>query len=239
MNRNRQRRHARRRLLGERCEPRYCLSGVAFSTHDIVASDAYQRLVCRRGGRGWRWGRGCALSVLDDDKIAWYENTTGRAASDRSSVISTAADGATSVFAADMDGDGDLDVLSASQATTRSPGTRTRTDRELWSAAGDHHGSAAMPDSVFAADLDGDGDLDVLSASFADSKIAWYENTDGRARFGPQQVITHGSGFAPIRCSRRTWTGTGIWMCSRRPTLTTRSPGTRTRTDTAAFGTRR
>lgn len=29
---------------------------------------------------------------------------------------------------------------------------------------------------VFAADLDNDGDLDVLSASSGDGKIAWYEN---------------------------------------------------------------
>ena len=33
--------------------------------------------------------------------------------------------------------------------------------------------------SVFAADVDGDGDMDVLSASQYDDKIAWYEN-DGR-----------------------------------------------------------
>jgi len=29
---------------------------------------------------------------------------------------------------------------------------------------------------VYAADLDGDGDLDVLSSSSGDDKIAWYEN---------------------------------------------------------------
>ncbi len=43
---------------------------------------------------------------------------------------------------------------------------------------------------VHAADIDGDGDLDVLSASWADDKIAWYENTDGTGSIGPQQVIT-------------------------------------------------
>ncbi len=30
--------------------------------------------------------------------------------------------------------------------------------------------------SVFATDMDGDGDTDVLSASFNDDKIAWYDN---------------------------------------------------------------
>ncbi|MDC0585095.1 VCBS repeat-containing protein [Planctomycetota bacterium] len=43
--------------------------------------------------------------------------------------------------------------------------------------------------SVYATDLDGDGDADVLSASFSDDKIAWYENLGGGS-FGAQQVIT-------------------------------------------------
>ena len=30
--------------------------------------------------------------------------------------------------------------------------------------------------SIYAIDVDSDGDIDVLSASFADDKIAWYEN---------------------------------------------------------------
>ncbi len=36
--------------------------------------------------------------------------------------------------------------------------------------------AAEMAESVFATDLDGDGDTDVLSASARDDKIAWYEN---------------------------------------------------------------
>ena len=53
------------------------------------------------------------------------------------------------------------------------------------------------PNSVFAADLDGDGDVDVLSASDSDQKIAWYENTDGKGSFGQQRVITTEAETAP------------------------------------------
>ena len=35
--------------------------------------------------------------------------------------------------------------------------------------------SADYAESVYATDLDGDGDADVLSASRYDDKIAWYE----------------------------------------------------------------
>jgi hypothetical protein len=42
--------------------------------------------------------------------------------------------------------------------------------------------------SVYAADLDGDGDTDVLSASEIDNKIAWYEN------LGPNQAPTADAG---------------------------------------------
>lgn len=45
---------------------------------------------------------------------------------------------------------------------------------------------------TFAADIDGDGDLDVLSASFFDNTIAWYENVDGLGSFGPKNTIISG-----------------------------------------------
>ena len=52
--------------------------------------------------------------------------------------------------------------------------------------------NALYAESVFAVDLDGDGDADMLSASGLDDEIAWYENrlNESTLDFGPQQVIT-------------------------------------------------
>ena len=43
--------------------------------------------------------------------------------------------------------------------------------------------------SVYAADVDADGDMDVLSASMNDDKIAWYEN-DGSESFTEHAIST-------------------------------------------------
>ena len=42
---------------------------------------------------------------------------------------------------------------------------------------------AQNPQSVYALDLDGDGDMDVLSANWDDNTITWYEN-DGSEKIG-------------------------------------------------------
>ncbi len=125
-----------------------------------------------------------------DDKIAWYENTDGLGSFGPEQIISSDADHALSVYATDIDGDGDMDVLSASE----------NDDKIAWYENTDGLGSfgpeqiittdADHAISVYAADIDGDGDMDVLSASEDDNKIAWYENTDGLGSFGPEQIIT-------------------------------------------------
>ena len=103
-------------------------------------------------------------------------------------VITKDADGAYTVFAADLDGDGDADVLSASFGDDKiawyeNLGGGTFSGQRVITADAD--GAA----SVFAADLDGDGDADALSASNGDDKIAWYENLGG-GTFSGQRIIT-------------------------------------------------
>ena len=125
-----------------------------------------------------------------DEKIAWYENLDGLGNFGEQEIISTNIPGTRDVYAADLDGNEDMDVLAVSTAS----------DEVLWfentNGQGDF-GTAqiitAIADgvlSVYAADIDGDEDMDVLSAEFGDDTIAWFENTDGMGNFGVEQIIT-------------------------------------------------
>ncbi len=107
---------------------------------------------------------------------------------DTQQIITTNAFAAHSVYSTDLDGDGDMDVLSASFVDDKISWYENDGDGNFGSqqiittnADGAH--------SVYSTDLDGDGDMDVLSASFDDDKIAWYEN-DGDGNFFSQQIIT-------------------------------------------------
>ena len=51
----------------------------------------------------------------NDDKIAWYRNVNGDGSSWTTTTVTTSAGGAQSVIAADVDGDGRMDLASASR----------------------------------------------------------------------------------------------------------------------------
>jgi hypothetical protein len=127
----------------------------------------------------------CASNA--DDKIAWYENDAGSPPAFTEHIIATTANGPRSVSVADVDDDGDLDVLSASAYD----------DKIAWweNSGGSSPAfighiiatNANYVQWVTAADVDGDKDLDVLSASEWDDKIAWYENNGS----SPPAFISH------------------------------------------------
>ncbi len=132
----------------------------------------------------------------DDNKIAWYENLNGLGSFGDQQVISDEAIWAVRVLAADLDGDGDLDVVSASE----------QDDKVAWYPNTDGAGTFGDPiiittnadavRDIKLEDVDGDGDYDILSASAADDKIAWYENTDGAGTFSAEQIISTQADFA-------------------------------------------
>jgi len=105
-----------------------------------------------------------------------------------------------SVYAADLDGDGDADALSVEWGNGtviwfENVGNGNGVGGGAFGPMQRITSSAAGASSVYASDLDGDGDFDVLSASRDDDKIAWYENVGlgngvNGGTFGPQRIIT-------------------------------------------------
>ena len=58
---------------------------------------------------------------------------------------------------------------------------------------------AKFPKSVYVADIDGDGVLDVLSASSGDNKIAWYKTSPPFTHaYGPETSTGSGQGFKKV-----------------------------------------
>ena len=105
-------------------------------------------------------------------------------------VITNAVDFAFTVYACDLDGDEDMDVLSASRdgkiAWYQNDGTGNFGDQQI--ITNHSPGFWGEGPDVYACDLNGDGHNDVLSVSPADSLIAWNIN-DGSGVFGDQQNI--------------------------------------------------
>jgi hypothetical protein len=146
----------------------------------------------------------------NDDKVAWYQNDGGSPPSFSPHVIAVTADRAFSVFAADLDADGDMDVVSGSFAD----------DKVAWyenlggappafvervivedpdGPAGPLEGFADGINRIRVSDLDGDGDFDILSAAAGGNKIAWYENVGGTPpHFLPRVISTATAGAAKI-----------------------------------------
>jgi len=105
----------------------------------------------------------------------------------------TDADCPISVFAADLDGDGNIDILTANAYSDNvsvlfNNGDGTFTRDSLYQVS-----QSALPQSIFAADLDGDGDPDLAIASFWAANISVFLN-NGDGTFAPK--VDYGVGVA-------------------------------------------
>ncbi|MCA9172581.1 MAG: VCBS repeat-containing protein, partial [Planctomycetales bacterium] len=125
-----------------------------------------------------------------DNKISWYENLDGRGTFALPKLITNLANRAQSVRTADIDLDGDLDVVSASYGDGKIAWYENLDARGNFGPQQVITNRLNGPVYVHIADLDDDGDMDVLSASISDSIVAWYENTDGAGTFGAIQILT-------------------------------------------------
>ena len=95
----------------------------------------------------------------------------------------------------DIDGDGDIDVLGASAASSvdddiswwenldgsGTSWTKHIVDGDFWNTR-----------SVYAEDIDRDGDMDILGASYNECDIAWWENLNGSCTVYDKHLIIDG-----------------------------------------------
>ena len=129
--------------------------------------------------------------------IAWFENDGSQNFIEHTIITwsdcqySNTCGGARDVYATDVDGDGDVDVLGATYNTQvpynnykiiwwENDGSQSFTEHTV-----DDDFSGAS--SVYATDIDGDGNIDILGAARGADDITWWQN-DGEENFTEHTV---------------------------------------------------
>ncbi len=123
---------------------------------------------------------------LTTGKLVWHENMDGNASFSDEKIISTYSP--TRLVAADIDGDYAIDIISA-----------TDHNNIVWYQNLDGYGAFNLRKTIAtnintvrdlcAADMDCDGDVDIVAASQQSNKVVWYENTNGIGTFSIAQNI--------------------------------------------------
>jgi len=128
-----------------------------------------------------------ASGSLDD--VTWWENVAGDGSTWAEHTVDGDLNVAASAVAADMDGDGDLDIVAGAFTGQKVVWYENRfRDGMSWRKR--TIDGSIYSESVVAVDLDADGDMDVLGNSFGAGSIFWWENVDGDGTVWTEHLVS-------------------------------------------------
>ena len=133
-------------------------------------------------------------------ELVWYKNVNGTfdeptvaITSDRSSLRYHGV--------GDFDNDGDPDLVSLDASNDKLAWFENEDGKGQFGPANTVATTADSIEGIAHVDLDGDGDLDLVSAEYYGERIAWYECLDDQRRFRDKKVIAwrgHDEGFRSV-----------------------------------------
>ncbi len=105
-------------------------------------------------------------------------------------IISTEASAPRRIVTADVDGDGDQDILSASFGDNTIAWYENIDGNGSFGTIQVISNTLTSTQHLFAADIDGDNDIDVVANSRVDDILVWYKNLDGLGDFSTALTIS-------------------------------------------------
>ncbi len=134
-------------------------------------------------------------ATRDDGRVLWFENN-GDGSAFAARVVAQNLPGSVAVHAGDIDGDGRMDVVAAAEDVNqivwlRNNGAQPPAFEQRTVSSGPQPPPGQdFAKAVFVADIDDDGDLDIVFASEQQNKIGWFENVGRGGSFTEHIVAT-------------------------------------------------
>lgn len=180
------------------------LTGVAWFQNDGAADPTFTRYTL---SGTISWGHILDIADLNNDghpdllfasggnnTVGWYQNGGGPQPTWTQRTISSQVRNAVAADAADVDADGDLDVLSSEGNGQRVlVWMNNGGSLPTWSQI--QVGTCSWPQEARFADMNGDGDVDVVAAGELQDAIYWFENLGGGFQWSPHNVVLRDEPF--------------------------------------------